>query len=183
MLKKIKIILYKLNYWHWWNKRLFDKKIQVLSDSFKVINERAYNTSIAFRNAYWTIIWWTIAFLWLFSKWNIPDDIKFWLILFIILWIIWLLFSYLLDYFVLVATQKYINDKLKEFITYRDKIKKFLFWKEEFDEANNNLVFKLPWSKPFVIFVYWISYLLLFFSLFTLIFALVKILWNYNNLI
>jgi hypothetical protein len=54
-------------------------------------------------------------------------DIKFWLIVYIVLGIIWLLFSYLLDYFILLATQKYITDKQKEFITYRNKIQKFLF--------------------------------------------------------
>ncbi len=182
MKEKIYKFLEKIIYWYWWNKKLFDKKIEVLSENFKVINERTYNTSIAFRSTFWTIIWWTIAFLWLFSKENISDDIKFWLIIFIISWIVWLIFSYLLDFFVLVATQKYINEKQKEFITYRDKIRKFLFWKKEFNEVNN-LKFKLPWSKPFVIIVYWISWLLLFFSIFSLIFALIKIGLNYNTLL
>lgn len=183
MKEKIKQFIDNVNYWHWWNKKLFEKKIEVLWNTYKTINERTYNTSIAFRSTFWTIIWWTIAFLWLFSKTELPDDIKLWLITYIVSWIIWLLFSYLLDYFVLIATERYINKKQKEFIWYRDKIKKFIFWKKEFEEANNNLIFKLPWSKPFVIIIYGISWLLLFFSLFSLIFALMKILWNYSTLI
>lgn len=89
----------KVNYSHWWNKKLFEKKIEVLWKNFQILNERAYNTSIAFRTTYWTIIWWTIAFIWLFSKNWIPESILYKLILFIVLWIIWLLYSYLLDYF------------------------------------------------------------------------------------
>ncbi|MDQ7008727.1 MAG: hypothetical protein Q9M94_00360 [Candidatus Gracilibacteria bacterium] len=56
MLKKIKKIFEKLNYGYWGNKKLFEKKIEILGENFKVINERTYNTSIAFRNTFGTII-------------------------------------------------------------------------------------------------------------------------------
>jgi hypothetical protein len=184
MKEKIINFLEKLNYWHWWNKKLFEKKIEALWNAFKILNERTYNTSIAFRKAYGTIIWWTIAFLWLLSNnKDFPNDIKFYLLQFIVFWIIWLLFSYLIDFFILSYSTEYVNKKQQEFIAYKNKIIKFDFWKKEFEESNKAIKFKMPWSSIFVKFIYTIFYLLLFFTLAMLIIALIKILQNYDKLI
>lgn len=178
----IKNFFDKVNYSHWWNKKLFDKKIDVLSEIFKVINERAYNTSLAFRSTFWTIIWWTIAFLWLISKTEVTNDIKFYLVLFIISWIIWLIFSYLIDFFVLTKTSKHINKQQRLFINYRAKVKSFSFWKEDSQKINSTK-FHLPSNHIIVKIIYFTSFTLLFTSLFFLVLALVKIGLNYDTLI
>lgn len=182
---KIKDFFQKINYWHWWNKKLFENKIQLMSKIFKVLDQRVFEISNSFRSVYGWIIAWTIWFLWFILKdWIINNYYFkisiFSLMIFIVFWIIWLVFSYLLDFIVLKNSRDYINKKQLEFLNYKKKIEKFDFWKTD-SEKSNNSKFEMPKymkSYYFISFIWCISLVWLIVWLITILIYFTQIIFK-----
>ncbi len=162
MLEKLKLLLSRLNYSHFWNLQKFSKINDDSQDIIKIVYDTRNKVVSDFRNAHMNIVAGTIAFLGFMWKDQIVSTETYWYFKYFIFGsILYLVVGYYIDNFFLWNELKIRSSNLMQTTQARNKIEKIKFDESEIINLRNNIQHINPLWRSIWNYIIWLLWVFL----------------------